>query len=122
MSSRSLDDLRKDVKDMALAHVAACKASGIELLIYCTLRSNAEQDKLFAMRPKVTNARAGQSKHNPDVNGKATAYDCVPCISGKPQWANKALYAQVGALGESVGLKWSGRWTGSLKEVAHFEV
>ena len=37
---------------------------GVRLRFSYTLRTFAEQDALFAKRPKVTNARAGQSFHN----------------------------------------------------------
>jgi len=37
---------------------------GCRLRFSYTLRTFAEQDKLFKQRPKVTNAKAGQSYHN----------------------------------------------------------
>lgn len=129
MSSRDLNDLRSDIKAMAMRHIAECKISGIELLIYCTYRSPKEQNDLYACGRtisgnKVTNCRGGESKHNNEDNGRpsALAYDCVPCIGGKPQWSDQKLYMKVGQIGEAIGLKWAGRWTGSLKETAHFEV
>lgn len=131
MSSRSLDDLRQDVKQMAQEHIKLCAENGDDLLIYCTLRSNEEQEELYAQgRTKpgkiVTNARAGQSAHNPDKSGKALGYDCVPLRGGKPVWGNSskedaALWARIGKCGEEAGLVWSGRWTGKLKEMAHFQ-
>lgn len=127
MASRNINDLRQDVHEMALKHVALCTAKGITLLIYCTLRSNAEQTELYKIGrtlpgKKVTNARAGESKHNPDKNNKSSAYDAVPLLYGKPIWDSKdPVWAIVGALGESVGLVWSGRWQGSIRETAHWE-
>ena len=128
MASRDLKDLSPDMQAMARKHIAACAQQQIDLLIYCTYRSPKEQDELYAcgrtgIGAKVTNCRGGQSKHNNEKDGKpwALAYDCVPLKGGKPQWSDSALYARVGALGESVGLVWAGRWTGSLRETAHFE-
>lgn len=127
MSSRSLDDLSMSMKERALAHVRLCAEKGVELLVYCTLRSNEEQTALYSIgRTKsgkvVTNARAGESAHNPDEFGMASAYDCCPMISGKPMWdASHPSWGIVGACGEEAGLVWSGRWTGKLKEVAHFQ-
>lgn len=131
MSSKRLEDLTREVHGLALAHQAACHEAGIDLLIYCTLRSNEEQDELYAIgRSKpgkiVTNARAGQSAHNPDSGGKSSAYDCVPLRYGKPVWGSSskedaALWAKVGSLAEEVGLSWSGRWTGKMKEMAHMQ-
>lgn len=126
MSSRKLEDLTNEVFSMAIVHRKLCKERGVELLIYCTLRSNEEQDELYSIgRTKpgkiVTKARAGQSAHNPDEYGLAWGYDCVPMVGGKPMWNSKELYNIVGECGEAAGLSWSGRWKGSLKEVAHFQ-
>jgi len=127
MASRNLDDLTKDVKQKAIVHTQLCAAKGIDILIYCTLRSNEEQDKLYAQGRTVpgkivTNARAGESAHNPDINGLSHAYDCCPMLAGKPIWdANHPYWPIVGACGEEAGLTWSGRWTGKLKETAHFQ-
>ena len=127
MSSRSLKDLNQATRQMAELHVQLCKQRGVDLLIYCTVRSNAEQTELYAIgRTKpgkiVTNARAGQSAHNPDKDGKAAAYDAVPLLFGKPMWDGKhPTWAIAGAAGEEAGLVWSGRWTGKLREQAHWQ-
>lgn len=132
MSSRDISDLRDNVRQMAVVHKQLCKQHGIDLLIYCTLRSNAEQRDLYAIGRTlpgkiVTNARPGESKHNPDPNGKALAYDCAPLRLGKPVWSSSSkedasVWAIVGKCGEEAGLVWSGRWSGKLKELAHFQV
>lgn len=127
MSSRSLEDLNQATKQRAVTHKQLCAEKGVELLIYCTLRSNEEQNALYAIgRTKdgkiVTNARAGESAHNPDEFGKAAGYDCVPTIAGKPMWdSNHPAWRIVGACGEEAGLIWSGRWTGKLRETCHFQ-
>jgi len=127
MASRSLDDLTPQAKAKAVKFVAACAAQGIDVLIYCTLRSNAEQDELYAKGrttpgPIVTNARAGQSLHNP-VPGtdKSRAFDCVPILHGKAMFGDTGSYLKMGAIGEAIGLTWAGRWTGKLREMAHFQ-
>jgi peptidoglycan LD-endopeptidase CwlK len=127
VASRSLDDLAQPVKAAALALLSACESDGIELLVYCTLRSNAEQSALYVIgRGKagriVTNARPGQSMHNPDVDGRSWAFDAVPLIGGKLQWDNPQLMHRVGVLAEGVGLEWAGRWLGSLRESVHFQI
>jgi len=131
MASRSLDDLTDEMRELAVRHQELCLNAGFELLIYCTLRSNDEQTALYAQGRTlpgniVTNAKAGESAHNPDDNGKSNAYDCVPLSNGKPVWTNTndndiALWNKVGTLGESIGLSWAGRWTGKLHEMAHFQ-
>lgn len=119
MSSRSLSDLRPPVQAKAQAFQLACARQGLDVLIYCTYRSREEQDALYALgRTKpgkvVTNARADQSFHN-----FGCAFDFVPMVGGKPQWADKTLYLKAGLIAESVGLEWAGRWSGSLRETAH---
>lgn len=125
MASRKLEDLTPHMEELARKFLRLCEEDGIPVLIYCTLRSNEEQAELYASgRTKPgrikTNARPGQSSHNPDKNGKARAFDCVPLVQGKPAWDDKALYLHIGIIGESLGLKWAGRWSGKLKETAHF--
>jgi peptidoglycan L-alanyl-D-glutamate endopeptidase CwlK len=121
MASRSLADLNDATRMRAELFLNKCQAEGIEVLIYCTYRSDAEQDQLYAQGRTlpgkiVTNAKAGQSEHN-----KRRAFDCVPMLSGKPQWGDVATYRRMGEIGESVGLEWAGRWTGKLRETAHFQ-
>ena len=52
------------------------------------------------------------------------AFDVVPLRHGKPVWdtsgANERLWQQIGALGESLGLEWAGRWR-KFRELAHFQ-
>ena len=127
MSSRLLEDLTKPMQQMATIHKQLCKQQRVELLIYCTLRGNDEQNELYAMGRTakgqiVTNARAGYSAHNPDANGKARAYDCVPMLWGKPMWDDKhPAWRIVVACGEEAGLVASARWSGKLREQAHFQ-
>lgn len=127
MSSRSIEDLDDNTRRMAVVHKQLCAAAGVELLIYCTLRSNMEQDALYAIGRAapgkiVTNARAGESAHNPDEDGYAHAYDCCPMIAGKPMWdTNHPSWAVVIKCGEEAGLVASARWTGKLRETAHFQ-
>lgn len=127
MASRDIDDLTTEVMQCAIVHKQLCKQKGIDLLIYCTLRPNSEQNDLYQIGRQqpgkiVTNARPGQSAHNPDNNGKSHAYDCCPMIGGKPMWdSSHSAWRIVGDCGEEAGLTWSGRWTGKLREVAHFQ-
>lgn len=68
------------------------------------LRTFAEQDALFAKRPKVTNARGGQSMHNYGL-----AVDFAFVVSGKISWDEK-LYKNIGRWAAAVGLEWGGNW------------
>jgi peptidoglycan LD-endopeptidase CwlK len=128
MASRSLDDLHPDVKIMAERHAHLCSVHGIDLLIYCTYRSNDEQAAEYAKGRTapgkiVTYAKPGQSKHNHTINGRpaALAYDAVPLVGGKAAWSDAALLQRMGELGEQAGLEWAGRWK-KFKEAVHFQV
>lgn len=131
MASRSLDDLAPPVKAAALRMLELCRAhpvrgAPLEVLIYCTLRSNAEQAALYEQgRTKpgqvVTNARAGESLHNPDKAGKAWAFDCVPMSAGKLLWNDLQAIEAMGELGKRAGLEWAGDWHG-FKERVHFQI
>ena len=126
MASRSIDALASVVKSQALAFLAECRACGLDVLIYCTLRTLEEQAALYAVgRTKpgrvLTCAKPGESLHNPDCNGLAWAFDAVPVVAGKPQWDNAAMIKQMGICGEQVGLVWAGRWRGAMRESVHFQ-
>ena len=119
MASRSLDDLIPIAKKKAEQFLEECNKQGLDILIYCTLRSKEEQDGLYAQgRTKpgkiVTNARGGESFHN-----YGCAFDFVPMVAGKSAWDDTNLYRKAGVIAESVGLEWAGRWTGKLRETAH---
>ena len=123
--SRRIEDLAPAVQQRAKALVNAAKDAGIDLLITSTYRSNEEQAALYAQgRTKpgaiVTNARPGESYHN-----WRCAFDVVPLRNGKPVWGTTGpdgdLWRKIGEMGEAVELEWAGRWTGKLREMAHFQ-
>ena len=123
--SRRIEDLLPVVQVRARALVKAAQDVGIDLLITSTYRSNEEQAALYAQgRTKpgliVTNARPGDSYHN-----WRCAFDVVPLRNGKPVWNTTGLdgdlWRKIGEMGEAIGLEWAGRWTGKLREMAHFQ-
>lgn len=119
INSRDLKDLHPKVAAMCSAFVNTCKSQGIDVLITSTLRDNESQNALYAQGRTtkgsiVTNAKAGQSFHNYGV-----AFDFCPIVNGKCQWNDAELFKRCGVIAESVGLEWSGRWSGKMKETAH---
>ena len=116
------------MRDAARAFIAECSRRGLRVLIYCTMRTRAEQLALWEKgrtRPGriVTNARPGQSLHNPQSDGWAWAFDAVPISdAGVALWADDAALLAMGEAGESVGLQWAGRWHGKLRERVHFQI
>lgn len=125
--SRSLDDLAQPVRTAAQGLLSMAAMQGLELMIYCTSRTLAAQAALYASGRTVkgqilTQARPGLSLHNPDENGKAWAFDCVPMLAGKPLWNDQRALLKMGLLGEAQGLDWAGRWRGKFTECAHFQI
>lgn len=129
MASRKIEDLHPDLQPLAREFLAECEAAGMDILVTCTHRSGEEQDALYSIgrsKPgkRVTNAKAGQSKHNFTLGGKpaAKAFDVVPLVGGKPMWsATHPHWAKAGEIGEALGLEWAGRWK-TFREFPHFQL
>lgn len=145
MASRKLSDLHPKIQPYAQLFLNECDAMGIDILVTCTYRLDAEQDELYAIgrtKPgrRVTNARAGQSKHNnklPDGTPASLALDFVPLRAGKPVWGTAGngidddpsdddkddleLWQRCGALAEKHGFSWAGRWK-VFREFPHIEM
>ena len=123
MASRRIDDLHPVFQPYARAFKAACEVAGLDVLIYCTLRDNAEQAELYALgrtKPgkRVTNAPPGSSAHNYGL-----ALDGVPLLNGKPQWAaTSPLWQRYGELAVAAGCEWAGNWKGSMREFPHVQM
>ena len=124
INSRDIKELHPKVQALAKIFLFKCESEGIDLLVTSTYRDNESQNALYSQGrtspgKKVTNAKAGQSWHNYRL-----AFDIVPMRNGKPVWGTTGedgkLWAKVGAIGESVGLEWAGRWK-TFKEMAHFQ-
>lgn len=141
MASRDLNELLGPVRAKATAMLDAGRSAGLDIIITCTFRSDAEQAALYAqgrnpsaitneLRKKaglapltdsenarrVTNARPGQSLH-----AQRRAIDVLPIIGGKPVWnAEHPVWQEVGKIGKSAGFEWAGDWT-AFKEYPHFQ-
>lgn len=130
VTSRRLEDLDPEVKEIAQEHIRLCRDAGIELLITSTWRDWEAQDALFAIgrtvhkeRRRVTNARGGRSWHN-----LRCAWDVVPLILGKCDWKSRSkgnltpFWFQIVTLGKQVGALAGADWPGKLVDDAHFYV
>lgn len=128
MSSRRLEDLHPDLLPLALQFIKDCKAAEIEILIYCTYRSAAEQNAEYAKgRTKagkvVTFLKGGQSKHNFTIDGQpaSKAFDCAPVVNGVIDWSGEGpTWEHMAAIGKNVGLIWGGDWV--MKDKCHWEL
>lgn len=92
---------------------ATVKASelGVEVRIIDGNRTYAEQNKLYAQRPKVTNAKGGQSWHNFGL-----AFD-FGVFKGTSYLGNSPHYKTLGALAKDIpNTTWGGTWTKLVDE------
>ena len=129
MASRSLQNLHPDMQTLAKQFLAECVKQEIYVLIYCTYRSNEEQDYLYKQGRTiagkiVTNAKGGQSKHNftaPDGTPMSKAFDCVPTVNGSLDWFGRGgAWQKMG----DIWVKMGHVWGGNFKSVdrPHFEM
>jgi peptidoglycan L-alanyl-D-glutamate endopeptidase CwlK len=86
----------------------------------CTYRSNEEQEQLFLQKPKVTNAKAGESPHNyiPSM-----AFDIAFIgVNKKLDW-NKDLFLLFANILKDIEprIEWGGSWS-KFKDAPHFQL
>lgn len=131
--SRRIEDCHAELQMKLLACIQEWANAGLDVLVTCTHRSNAEQLALYEQGRTspgriVTNAKPGQSTHNFTVYGKpaSLAFDIVPLAHGKPMWGTSGedmkTWQRVASIAKARGLAWAGDWHGNLHEVAHFQL
>jgi peptidoglycan L-alanyl-D-glutamate endopeptidase CwlK len=94
-----------------------------------TYRSNKEQDLLFAKRPKVTNARGGESYHNyglaidivllKDKNGDGTFETASWETNVDFDGDGVADWMEIVKIFKSYGWEWGGDW--KFTDMPHFQ-
>jgi len=114
-SAKNIATLKPEVQPLATRLVEIAQARGINARVISGHRSYDEQNELYAQgRSKpgqiVTKAKGGQSWHN---FGLAFSSD------GKKYYGESASYAEVGKIGEAIGLEWGGNW--EFVDEPHFQ-
>ena len=123
-------DIReKLLKDYIEANNLLGKGSRLRLAY--VHRTNQLQDKLFNQRPKVTNAKGGQSIHNYglafdivmlyDNDGNGTFEEASWSMIKDFDKDSKADWMEVTNLFKSRGWEWGGDWK-SFKDAPHFQL
>lgn len=115
--SRALDDLSPRFRPLAMELLARCVEQGIAVAIVDTLRTPAEH---------AANLAAGVSWTNRSKHLDGDAIDICPYATWSAHGPDKLnwdgadpIWAKLGAIGESLGLRWGGRW--KVKDLGHFE-
>lgn len=117
MASRNPEDLIPPLQNLYHIFHDEMHGAGLDFILTCTLRSQKEQDELYALgrtKPgrKVTWVR--KSKHN-----TGEAFDIAMLKNGKITWyAND--YKKAGEIGRNLGLRWGGDYK-TTKDYPHFE-
>jgi peptidoglycan L-alanyl-D-glutamate endopeptidase CwlK len=85
-------------------------------------RTYAEQDALFRKRPKVTNARGGQSNHNFGIAWDVGIFENGKYYEGNTKKEDKA-YVDLGTLVKTsiADLEWGGDWT-TFVDKPHYQL
>jgi hypothetical protein len=120
---RVLAGLMPELRGPAAQLVKLLASQGISIALVNGRRSMAEQEKLYQQGRTtegaiVTQVKPGGSKHN-----YGAAVDvAVLGSNGKPSWPeDDELWTKIGEAGESLGLRWGGRWKG-FRDRPHFEL
>ena len=116
--SRKLDDLSLRFRPLAVELLARLTEAGICVMVVDTLRTPAEHQQNLANGTSWT----ARSKH---LTGDAI--DLCPYaiydVNGpdKLNWdAGHPIWKRIGEIGESLGLRWGGRW--QKRDMGHFEM
>ena len=115
--SRKLDDLSLRFKPLAIELLARLVEAGIPVLVVDTLRTQAEH---------ATNLAKGVSwtTHSKHLDGDAIdvcPYEVYQATGpDKLAWdATHPIWLKIGTIGETLGLRWGGRW--KQQDLGHFE-
>lgn len=115
--SRKLDDLSPRFRPLVFALLARLTEAGIPVMIIDTLRTPEEHAENLANGTSWT-------MHSKHLDGEAidicpfAVYDLVG--PNKLQWdAGHPVWKKIGTIGESLGLRWGGRW--KQRDMGHFE-
>ncbi len=115
--------IREEVRTLVEKINREILTSNVKMIVTCGLRTFEEQFKLYAQRPKVTNAKAGQSIHNYGlafdfclVDGGKTIWDTAKDFDGDkhPDWM------EVVKVFKDAGYTWGGDFR-SIYDAPHFE-
>lgn len=98
------------------------RAAGPNCQLISGTRSYAEQDALFAQRPKVTNARGGQSNHNFGIAWDAGLFQNGHYLPGDNAVEMTAYRTLVQTIKNHVsGLEYGADWV-SIVDVDHYQI
>lgn len=115
----------REIVRNAVNHVNTNILTGdVKMLVTQGLRTFSEQDKLYSKKPKVTNAKGGQSIHNYGLAFDFCLHKGITLVwdVAKDFDADKhSDWLEVVEHFKSIGFKWGGDFR-SFKDAPHFEM
>lgn len=128
---RDINQLHPELINKVYELVEACSSQGIGIGISECLRTQAEQDALYAKGrtapgAKVTNCK-GSTYSSMHQWGVAFDFYLKMDIDGDGAISDDAyndstgVFSKVGEIGKSIGLEWGGGWK-SIKDKPHFQL
>jgi len=147
MASRDINLLEPVFKERLLYTTMECQKKGLDILVYCTVRSLEEQAKLYRQSRTTAQIEAKKrefyqknlldlaraidfvgTQSGPHVTNAAPgeswhnfgeAADCVPLINGKPAW-NAKQYPKEWKLFGDIAVSNGLEWAGHWKRFKEF--
>ena len=119
--SRDITLLHPEVQAIIPKFLDECKKQGLIVKVTDTVRTKAEQDKLYAQGRTepgniVTNVKYPYSNHNWGMAFDICRNDGKGAYNDSDGW-----FAKVGAVAVKLGLEWGGNWKG-FTDKPHFEL
>lgn len=124
-SERNIQTLLPEMQKRARLIMAVGKkrqaSTGLICMILSGTRTYAEQNRLYALRPKVTNAHGGQSNHNFGIAIDIGLFNGSHYLTGAKPGEEKAYRDFAEIVKRDVhDIAWGGDWV-SLKDYPHYE-
>jgi len=118
---REINLLHPELQDIVEKLQDRCKAANLPVLITDTLRTEAEQNKLYAQGRTAPGAIVTSVKYPNSMHCWGVAFDFCRNVRGREYDDSDGFYKRVGEIGESLGLEWGGRWTSPVDK-PHFQM
>ena len=126
MANRKIDELLPELQDKYILFRETMTEAGLDFIITCTKRTQEEQNELYAQGRTKPGRKVTWTLKSKHIEGKA--FDILIIKNGKAQWDTnidtndneKSDWREAGEIGESVGLKWGGRF--KTPDMPHFEI
>jgi peptidoglycan LD-endopeptidase CwlK len=117
MASRKIEDLVPALQSLYREFDRLMKEAGIDYIVTCTRRTQAEQDKLYAQGRTIPGKKVTWTRQSKHIEGRA--FDIAVMKDGKITW-NVKDYFEPARIGQSVGLTSGSQW--KTPDYPHFEI